>query len=72
MESEDTCTKHGGRNRAVADNGPFGAIYGMSFIGAAFYFIGHASTFWLGVLGFLKAVFWPAVVMYAILDLLKL
>jgi hypothetical protein len=28
-------------------------------IGAAIYFIGHAATFWAGVLGFLKAIVWP-------------
>jgi len=48
----------------------FGGIYGMAFVGAAVYFIGHAATFWSGVLGFFKAVFWPAVVMYKVLELM--
>lgn len=29
-----------------------GAIYGMGFIGAAIYYIGTATGFWIGVLGF--------------------
>lgn len=28
-------------------------------IGAAIYFIGQATSFWIGVLGFLKAIIWP-------------
>ncbi|MDD5765495.1 MAG: hypothetical protein PHW79_04485 [Candidatus Marinimicrobia bacterium] len=38
---------------------PSGAIYGMGFIGAAIYYIGTATGFWVGVLGFLKAIIWP-------------
>ena len=32
---------------------------GWGLIGAAIYFIGTATTFWMGVLGFLKAIVWP-------------
>lgn len=35
------------------------AVYGFGFIGAAIFFIGQATTFWMGVLGFLKAIVWP-------------
>jgi hypothetical protein len=35
------------------------AVYGLGLIGAAIYFISGATTFWLGVLGFLKAIVWP-------------
>lgn len=27
-------------------------VYGLGFIGAVIYFIGQATTFWIGVLGF--------------------
>ena len=43
---------------------PAGALYGLGFIGAAVYFIGHATGFWVGVLGFLKAMVWPAFLIY--------
>ncbi len=43
---------------------PCGAGYGLGFVGAAIYFIGHAATFWLGVLGFLKALVWPVFLVY--------
>ena len=36
-----------------------GAVYGLGLIGAAIYFISTAASFWLGVLGFLKAIVWP-------------
>lgn len=47
-----------------------GAIYGLGFIGAAIYYISHAATFWIGVLGFLKALVWPAFVVYEALKYL--
>lgn len=53
-------------------NGVSGGVYGLAFIGAAVYYIQHAATFWLGVLGFFKALVWPAVLMYKVLELLKL
>jgi len=52
--------------------GTSGAIYGLGFIGACVYFIGTAGTFWLGVLGFLKALVWPAFLVYAALKYLGL
>lgn len=47
-----------------------GGIYGMGFIGAAVYYIQHAGSFWMGVLGFVKALFWPALLIYKALELL--
>ena len=38
--------------------------YFLGFIGAAIYFISHATTFWLGVIGFLKAIIWPVYFVY--------
>lgn len=47
---------------------PAGAVYGMGFIGAAIYFISAATSFWLGVLGFLKAIVWPVFLVYHAFD----
>jgi hypothetical protein len=41
-----------------------GAVYGLGLIGAAIYFISHATGFWVGVLGILKAIVWPAFLVY--------
>ena len=47
-------------------------IYGLGFVGAAIYFISTAGGFWEGVLGFLKAIVWPAFLVYGALKGLKL
>lgn len=45
-----------------------GAVYGLGFIGAVVYYIGSATSFWGGVLGFLKAIVWPAFLVYKLLS----
>ncbi len=51
-------------------HGTSGAIYGLGFIGAVVYYISTAPTFWIGVLGFLKAIVWPAFLVYDALKFL--
>lgn len=41
-----------------------GGLYCMGMIGAVIYFISQAPDFWMGVLGFLKAMIWPAILVY--------
>lgn len=48
-----------------------GGIYFLGFIGAAIYYIQAASSFWMGVLGVLKALVWPAFLVYKLLLLLR-
>ena len=52
------------------NNGGSGAVYGLGLIGAAAYFIGKATTFGMGVLGFLKALVWPAILVFEALKFL--
>jgi len=47
-------------------------VYGLGFIGAAAYFIQQAPSFWDGVIGVLKALVWPAFLVYEALKFLKL
>lgn len=49
-----------------------GGVYGLGFIGALVYYIQHAATLGAGLLGFLKAVVWPAILVYNLLAWLKL
>jgi hypothetical protein len=58
--------------KAMKNNGISSGVYGLAFIGAAVYYIQHAATFWAGVLGFLKALIWPAVLVYNVLEYLKM
>ena len=48
----------------VQNNAPASAVYGVGIIGAAIYYISIATGFWIGVLGFLKALVWPAFLVY--------
>jgi len=50
--------------KEIKGNAQSGAVYGLGFIGASVYFISHATSFWLGVLGFLKAIVWPVFFVY--------
>lgn len=52
------------------DNAPSNAIYGLGMIGAAVYYISQATGFWIGVLGFLKALVWPVFLVYEALKAL--
>jgi len=46
-----------------------GAIFGLGLIGSAVYFISTAEGFWMGVLGFLKALVWPAILAFELFQL---
>lgn len=63
------CIMESSKRRNV---GQSSAVYGLAFIGALIYFIQHAHSFGDGVLGFLKALVWPAVLIYKILEYLKM
>ncbi len=57
------CCRSSHRKNSASD-----AVYFFGFIGAAIYYISLASTFWVGVLGFLKAIVWPV---FLVLEVLK-
>ena len=44
-----------------------GMVYVLGFIGALIYYITTATSFWMGVLGVLKALVWPALLVYELL-----
>jgi hypothetical protein len=69
MSHENASSKKCHRRGPMRGNG---AIYGMGFIGALFYFIHQATSFLMGVMGVIKAVFWPAVLVYKVLEFLKM
>ncbi len=70
-ESIENCKKHRKYNR----NGNMcggGAVYGMGLIGAIVYYFTTATTFWMFVFGFFKAIFWPAFLIYEVLKTLHM
>jgi hypothetical protein len=44
----------------------------LGLIGALVYYLGHATTFVIGVVGFLKALVWPAILIYEVLKYMHL
>jgi hypothetical protein len=54
-------------NNKMHRGGHAGAVYGLGFIGAAVYYISTATGFWMGVLGVLKALVWPALLVFELL-----
>lgn len=51
----------------VSHHGCGGAFYGLGFVGALVYYISTATGFWNGVLGVLKAIVWPAFLVYELM-----
>jgi len=47
-------------------------IYGLAFVGALIYYIQNAETFLMGALGFLKALIWPAILIYKLFEFLNM
>ena len=45
-------------------NAQTGAVYGIGLIGASVYFISNAVGFWMIVLGILKALVWPGILVF--------
>ncbi len=56
---------HGGQ-------GPMGGFYFLTLVGAAVYYVQQSDTFWMGVLGILKAIVWPAMLAYKVFALLNM
>jgi hypothetical protein len=45
-----------------------GGVYGLGFIGALVYFVQQSTGFWSGVVGILKAIVWPAFLVYRLFN----
>jgi hypothetical protein len=61
-KDEEGCSCHCASTGACG-----GSIYFIGFIGAAVYYLQQSTTFWTGVLGILKALVWPAFLVYKLL-----
>jgi hypothetical protein len=73
MTDDNNESEHGhSKGRGSVNNGIVGGIYGMAFLGGAIYYIQHATSFWVALLGIVKAILWPAVLMYKVLELLQM
>ena len=59
------------RPTVIYKGGSSDSVYGLGLIGAFIYYIGQAKTFQEGVVGFFKALVWPATLVYEVMKLLK-
>jgi len=69
-EFKKFCGSFKGHHHGKAAAGGGSMVYCLGVIGALIYFIGQATTFWAGVLGFFQALVWPAFLVYEALKVL--
>jgi len=73
MTADTNSPRQDHREKKVRYTGAASApVYGLGFIGALVYYLQHATTILAGVLGFFKAIFWPAMLIYKLLEFLKM
>ena len=60
------------RQKVVYRGGTSEAVYGLGLMGAWVYYLTHATTIWMGVLGILKGIFWPAMLVYELMRFLDM
>jgi len=66
MPKEEKCSTANVKivNKGVKNHATGGGIYGLAFLGAFIYYLVTATTFWMGAWGFVKALLWPAFLIY--------
>ncbi|HUD06611.1 MAG TPA: hypothetical protein VMR34_01870 [Candidatus Saccharimonadales bacterium] len=71
MVKEDS-TKFVFKNKKIIQKGGGSGVWFLGFVGALVYYLHiHSGTFWLVILAFLKALVWPAFLVYHLLLYLK-
>ena len=70
--TKDGSAKFSYKNKKMMHKGSSHGIWFLGFIGALVYYLHiHSGTFWLVVLAILKAIVWPAFLVYHLLLFLK-
>jgi len=54
----------------MCGHGSGGALYGLGFLGALVYYVTSATSILGGIIGVLKAIVWPAFLVYGLLKFL--
>jgi hypothetical protein len=73
MTTETNSSEQEGRkSKRMYRSGGSDAIYGFGLIGAWVYYVSHATTFWMGALGLLKGIVWPAMLVYELMKFLEM
>jgi hypothetical protein len=61
---EDSCRSRGHMMKHMCCHGSGGALYGLGFLGALVYYLTTATSLWTGFLGIIKAILWPAFLVF--------
>jgi len=69
VHNEGNDMTNAGSNGAAAGAG---AVYGLGIFGAVVYYIQTATSFFGGLIGFIKAFFWPGFMVYELMKFLKM
>jgi len=70
MKKRDCKDLFGKENKMSCGSSCGGCFYFAGFIGAVIYYIQNSTSFGDGVLGILKAIVWPVVLVYKLLGFL--
>lgn len=54
--------------KASSNNAGGGVVYVMGLVGGLVYFVQAADGLWMVILGVLKAIVWPAYIVYKLLE----
>lgn len=65
---KDWCVEKGKNSKVNSNHGTSGALYFVGFIGAIVYWMQAAVGFGAVVTGILKAIVWPAYIVYKLLE----
>lgn len=68
--AKDWCGSTWRRKGHMCGCGSGGAFYGLGFIGALVYYLSTATSLWGGIIGLLKAIVWPAFLVYEVMKFL--
>jgi hypothetical protein len=58
------------KTKVVYNRSASEAVYGLGLLGAWYYYISTATSFGMGLLGLLKGIIWPAMLVYEALKFL--
>ena len=60
------------KTNVIYRGGATEAVYGLGMMGAWVYYLTPVTSFWMGVLGILKGILWPAMLVYELLKFLNM
>lgn len=71
MNAELTSNKQEvSKSKVIYKGGASEAVYGFGLIGAWVYYLTHATSIGMGILGLLKGIIWPAIMVYELMKYL--